>query len=132
MIGRSENGLTAFEDGPQIIPGMRHAAVVLDSTQLSIYYSRVGDKPERILRSTVDLSTTPWLNWKASAPTEVIKPKMDYEGADLPVLASERGKAKHRVHQLRDPALLVEDSCSYLFYSVAGESGIAVAKFVQH
>jgi hypothetical protein len=33
-----------------------------------------------------------------------------------------------RVRQLRDPALFEEEGRTYLLYSVAGESGIAIAE----
>lgn len=129
ILYRSVDGLKSFEEGPSIIPRMRHAALSLDENQLYIYYSRIGDEPERILFSTVDLNNESWLNWNASKPKEVIRPMMDYEGADLPVFVSNRGAARELVHQLRDPALLIDETGSYLYYSVAGEFGIAIAKF---
>ncbi len=129
ILYRSANGLTSFEEGSGIIPRMRHAALTLDGTQLYIYYSRIGDEPERILMSIVDLHEKTWLNWKASEPQEVLRPSTDYEGVDFPVFVSKGGTARNKVHQLRDPAILVDDSGSYLYYSVAGEFGIAVAKF---
>jgi hypothetical protein len=36
--------------------------------------------------------------------------------------------AAQAVHQLRDPAVYEEDGRTYLLYSVAGESGIAMAE----
>ena len=53
---------------------------------------------------------------------------MNYEGANLPMAASRGGYIDERVHQLRDPAIYQEDGKIYLLYSVAGESGIAVAE----
>ena len=32
------------------------------------------------------------------------------------------------LHELRDPAILVDEGKIYLFYSIAGEAGIAVAE----
>jgi len=37
-----------------------------------------------------------------------------------------------QVRQLRDPALLETDGRTYLLYSVAGESGIAIAELFWH
>ena len=36
--------------------------------------------------------------------------------------------AHGHVNQLRDPAIYVEDGRTYLFYAVAGESGIAIGE----
>ena len=37
-------------------------------------------------------------------------------------------EAPGRVRQLRDPAIFREDRKTYLLYSVAGESGLAIAE----
>lgn len=132
VVFRSLDGLKDFEKGPDIIPRMRHAALVQDQNQLYIYYSRIGDTPERILKSKVDLDTNSWQQWQASEAEEVLLPKKNYEGTDLPVKTSQNGAAKEPVHELRDPAVLVDETGHYLYYTVAGESGIAVAKFASN
>ena len=130
---RSRDGTTKFEPGPQPFkfdaPGLivRHSAVKLDSDRLSIFYSRIGDAPERILVSTIDLSDD-WMKWRASEPRAVLQPEKDYEGADLPLAPSRSGAARGRARQLRDPGIFQEGGKTYLLYSVAGESGIAVAE----
>jgi len=129
ILYRSTDGITPFEEGPSIIPRIRHAALAVANEKLYIYYSRIGDTPERILMSTVLLDKDNWLHWKASQPKEVIRPATNYEGVDLPILVSKIGTIKEKVHQLRDPALLIDGKNSYLYYTVAGELGIAVAKF---
>jgi hypothetical protein len=53
---------------------------------------------------------------------------MDWEGAALPAKPSIRGIAPGAVRELRDPAIFVEAGRTYLLYSVAGESGIAIAE----
>ena len=46
----------------------------------------------------------------------------------LPVTASKAGAVKGRENALRDPAIFVDtDGRRYLLYSVAGETGIAIA-----
>ena len=125
---RSNNGLTEFVEGPTLFTeNMRHCAVRLAGDTLSVFYSNAGDCPERILVSQIDL-TPGWMDWKESAPSLVVEPETDYEGADLPLEPSQRGLTEVRVRQLRDPAIFEENGESYLLYSVAGEAGIAIAK----
>lgn len=124
----SKDGIKPFEKGRLILPKIRHSAVTLVGDTLIIFYSQKGDEPERILKCEVNLAKGTWKNWKASEPQEVLKPETEYEGALLPIEKSANGFAKGPVHQLRDPAVLIDNNNAYLYYSVAGESGIAVAK----
>lgn len=129
---RSKDGVSPFEPGPQLIPmkdgrQLRHAAVYIHGDMLYVFYSRIGDTPERILVSTVKL-TSNWKDWVASAPETVLEPERNYEGADLPLTTSKLGFAPGRVRQLRDPDIFSDGGRLYLLYSVAGESGIALAE----
>ena len=125
---RSKDGLTGFVEGPTLFTeNMRHCAVRLAGDALSVFYSNAGDCPERILVSEIDL-TPDWMDWKESAPSLVLAPETDYEGADMPLEPSERGLTEVRVRQLRDPAIFQENGETYLLYSVAGEAGIAIAR----
>ena len=125
---RSRDGLTNFEEGPEFFtPNMRHSALLIRDEHLYVFFTNRGDEPERIMLSTIEL-TGDWIEWTASEPIEVLRPEMDYEGADMPIEASRGGYIDERVHQLRDPAIYQEDGITYLLYSVAGESGIAVAE----
>jgi len=125
---RSADGLSDFETGPILFDGrMRHTAVRVVGKTLYIFYSNVGDRPERILLSTIKLEPD-WMEWRATEPVTVLEPETEYEGADYPLEPSVRGKAKGRVRQLRDPAIFDEAGNTYLLYSVAGESGIAIAR----
>lgn len=124
----SEDGLQPFERGANILPKVRHTAVNLNGDKLIVFYSQKGDAPERILNCEVKLSEGSWKNWKASDPKEILKPEMDYEGVDLPIKESVKGFSKNPVHELRDPAILIDNDDVYLYYSVSGEFGIAVAK----
>lgn len=128
ILYRSRDGLTNFEKGPTLFgQNMRHSAVEIENDTLSVFYTQVGDNPERILLSVIQL-TPDWTNWQASEPVTVLTPEMPYEGADLPLEPSVRGLAVRRVRQLRDPAIFKENGKTYLLYSVAGESGIAIAE----
>ena len=106
---------------------MRHSAVIVRDDFLYVFWTRVGDAPESIMLSTIDLSSD-WMNWKESEAVVVLKPEFDWEGANAPIEPSVRSTAYGQVNQLRDPALHVEDGIVYLLYAVAGESGIALAR----
>ena len=94
---------------------------------LYVFYSRAGDCPEHIVCATIDLRPD-WSEWKASAPFSILQPETDYEGVSLPLEPSQRGAIHEPARQLRDPGIYQEDGRFYLLYSVAGESGIALAE----
>ena len=132
MLHRSPDGASKFEPGPNIFPQWadrkaRHVAVKMDGDLLSIFYTRIGDNPERILFATLRM-TPDWKQWRASEGSLVLQPELKYEGADLPLQPSNAGPSKVRVRQLRDPAIYREGARTYLLYSVAGESGIGIAE----
>jgi hypothetical protein len=128
QLYRSEDGLSSFEAGPLLFnPDMRHAALLRRGTQLYVFWTQVGEAPERILLSSIDLRPD-WSAWKVSDPIEVLRPERDWEGADAPLVPSIRSTAYGHVNQLRDPAIFEEDGNVFLLYAVAGESGIAIAQ----
>ena len=92
-----------------------------------MFWTRVGDAPETILLSTIELSPD-WTQWELAGEQEVLRPQRNWEGADAPIEPSVRSTAYGHVNQLRDPALYAEDGVLYLLYAVAGESGIAIAR----
>lgn len=125
---RSREALTGFVEGPRLFnKDMRHSAVLLRGDELLVFWTQVGDVPERIYLSRIDMSQ-PWLEWQASEPMEILRPQHAWEGADAPLEASIRSVAYGHVNQLRDPAIFEEDGRTYLLYAVAGESGIAIAE----
>jgi len=125
---RSRDGLTGFEEGPTLFTrNMRHSALKLDGNILFVFYTNAGDCPERILLSTIDL-TSDWMGWTALEPIIVLEPELDYEGGNLPREPSKRGLVTKPVCQLRDPAIFREEGRTYLLYSVAGEYGITIAE----
>ena len=63
-----------------------------------------------------------------SDPVEIIRPDFPWEGSDAPLVESVRSTAYGHVNQLRDPAILEDGDRLFLFYAVAGESGIGVAE----
>jgi hypothetical protein len=125
---RSKDRMHAFELGPILFnPNMRHSAVMKRSNELWVFWTQVGDTPERILLSRIDL-TADWHDWTDSPPVEILRPERSWEGADAPLVPSVRSTAYGQVNQLRDPAIFEEDGRVFLLYAVAGESGIAIAE----
>jgi hypothetical protein len=107
----------------------RHVAFQLRGDQLAIYYSNVGDAPERIKRTVVSLAGD-WTTWRGAKYQEVLRPEMAYEGADEPFVISVGGSKHTPVNEVRDPYVFEEEGVSWLFYSVAGEQGIGLARLV--
>ncbi len=144
VLYRSRNGLAGFERGHNPFPGgdlrtgdlnepgPRHVALLPEADTLWVYYTNIGDAPERILRARMTLQAD-WREWRAVNPEEVLRPELPWEGANLPVRTSTAGAARGPEHALRDPAIFVDDDGrTYLLYSVAGESGIAIAELINH
>jgi hypothetical protein len=125
---RSRNPLSEFVQGPLLFnPQMRHSALLKRGTTLYVFWTQVGHAPESIIVSTIELSTG-WSAWTATPGVEVLRPERTWEGADAPVIASQRSTAYGHVNQLRDPAVFEEGGRVFLLYAVAGESGIAIAE----
>jgi hypothetical protein len=128
---RSKDGMHDFEDGPTLFnPNMRHSALLQRGNELLVFWTQVGEAPERILLSRINLSGD-WQSWKEGPAVEVLRPERQWEGADAPLTPSIRSTAYGRVNQLRDPAIFEEGDSIYLLYAVAGESGIGVAEITQ-
>ncbi len=132
-IYRSKDGITNFEKGGNPFlkiqnPSMvRHSAVLLRDSSLYVFYSRLGDMPERILMSKIPLIDD-WNSWTPSEPMTVLEPALDYEGVNLPLAKSLNGASKNPVRELRDPAIFEDNGKIFLLYSIAGELGIAIAE----
>lgn len=139
---RSEDGLSGFERGPNPFPNggddrdpdhnapgsIRHVAVDLEGDSLRVYFTRIGDAPERILRTRIELSDD-WATWRpATPPEEVLRPELESEGAKLDARPSRSGAASGPENALRDPCVFAEGGRRYVLYSIAGESGIGIAE----
>lgn len=130
QLYRSRDGLTAFETGPKLTDApIRHHALLCHDHRWYVFWTRVGDTPERILVSSID-TTADWLDWRFGETAEVHQAERPWEGADLPATASAYGAINHRVNQLRDPDIFQEDGKIYLLYAVAGEQGIGIGELV--
>lgn len=99
--------------------------VLVDRYMLRIFYSRVGDTPERILMAKLDMRSD-WLKWNPTEPVEVHRPQDVFEGIEYPLVPSVHGTAVG-VQQLRDPFVMFERGVMTIFYTGAGESVICGA-----
>ena len=125
---RSESLLSGYEEGPLLFnPDMRHNAVMLRGDQLFIFWTQVGEIPESLKLSTINLSEN-WEDWVQIDHGVILRPERDYEGVKAPLIPSIRSTAYGKVNQLRDPAILKDEGNIWLFYAVAGESGIGLAR----
>jgi hypothetical protein len=129
LLMRSETPFGPFHPGPDLFgdPNQRHTALLKRGDTLFVFWTRVGDVPERILVSRVELHGD-WRDWRAGPAEEVLRPEMEWEGARLPAGRSWRGAINIPVNQLRDPCILDRDGHAVLLYAVAGEAGIAIAE----
>ena len=133
LVSRSADPVAAFEVGRSLFEGsayatrVRHVALVPRGDRLLVFFTAIGDAPERVYASTVDLGGD-WRQWRASAPVEVLRPGTSYECVGLPDAPSEAGDIDHPARQIRDPFVFIDEGRSYLFYSTCGEQGIAAAE----
>lgn len=106
---------------------VRHVALDVLDDELSVLFSRIGDAPEHIQCTRIDLSA-PASEWKIGSIQSLLKPDLDWEGAGLPVSASRVGAAQGAECALRDPAIFKSDWNVYVLYSAAGEQAIGIAR----
>jgi hypothetical protein len=130
MLYRSVDGLGGFEAGPRLTSEpIRHHALLHRAGRWLLVWSRVGDRPERLLLSPLHTDGD-WYRWHLGPAAELHRAERDWEGAGLPAEASRYGAAHEPVNQLRDPAIFEENNRIYLLYSIAGERGIALGELV--
>ncbi len=90
---RSKDPLSGFMKGPRLFnPSMRHAALLTRGNTLFVFWTQVGQAPETILLSTIDILGD-WMKWSESDPIEVLRPVRTWEGADAPLVPSVRSTA---------------------------------------
>jgi len=133
VLSRSTDPLGSFEVGPNPFRDtsyanrVRHVALLRRGNVLYVFFTGIGDAPEHVLVSTIDLSGD-WQTWKASPPVDVLGPDAVYECPELPSVPSAAGEIEGRARQIRDPAVFEENGKAWLFYTVCGEQGIAAAE----
>jgi len=106
---------------------IRHLALNIFKNTLYIYFTCIGDMAESIYEAEVSLANQMAL-WKIKNIKIILKPTEPYEGSLVDLKPSLSGASSEKENALRDPAVLNDDGKQYLFYAVAGESGIAAAE----
>jgi hypothetical protein len=104
------------------IPMMRHAAVLVEDDVVYVFYTIVGEAPESIYCSEVDIDN----NWSLKNTQKLLEPLYHFEHANILPKPSNFGSGVG--NELRDPCIYVEDEKKYLLYSVVGECGIAISE----
>jgi hypothetical protein len=132
-LSRAADPLATFEPGPnpfrdgRYAGRIRHVALVPRGNTLHVFFTAIGDAPERVMWSTIDL-TGEWNAWRATDPVEILRPTAAYECTNLPDAPSEAGDIAVPARQIRDPFVFGEGGRAYLFYAICGEQGIAAAE----
>ena len=144
---RSKSLMGPFEEGPILARGMRHVDLYLsspDSTMIYVFFTLIGDMPERIILGSIDVSSGSdnWMNWNLLPGPSLLQPEYWYEHGNVTAKSSSAGSARAQVRELRDPRFLPDTRIhadtnekkkrnilsGLLFYSVQGEQGIAMAR----
>jgi hypothetical protein len=140
LLYRSETGRSDFDQGgyvsgpdglvgDQASPGaIRHTAVLQHRGRTLVLFTRLGDRPERIFCAVLEDATKDWRHRRLGRKIEVLRPEEAWEGADLPLEEGRPGIQTDRQNAVRDPCIYREGGRTFLLYSVAGESGIALAE----
>jgi hypothetical protein len=121
-----ELGPNPFREGPYA-NRVRHVALLPRESYIEVFFSAIGDAPERILHTTISMHGD-WTQWRATSYEEVLTPQAKYECPERPEAPSEPGEIYGPAKQLRDPALFLEGGKVYLFYTVCGEQGVGAAE----
>ena len=138
---RSNSWDAPFESG-FLLPGiatkeqpdriLRHCAVLVRNHTLHVFFSCIKDCPEQILHGEIDLNQN-WRDWELNSTELAIKPELNWEGAQLPIMNSLEGAAEQPCHELRDPCVFSDNDLTYLLYCGAGECGgigVAIVDFI--
>ena len=105
----------------------RHSALLSVGETLFVFWTEVGIAPEHIKVSWFNQSLPYW-SWKQNDVGELLRPELEWEGANSPLEPSIRSVAYGVVNQLRDPAIFVDDGRVFLLYAGGGESAIGIAE----
>ncbi len=126
----SNTPTNSFDRKQRLMQNGRHFGVYLDGDQLEVYYSKSDDQPEQILRTNITLSANS-SNWKLGETIKILAPEMEYEGSNIPLEVSQQRSYSERRQMVRDPSIFIAHGSKYMYYALAGETGIGVAELLE-
>ena len=109
----------------KLIKNIRHTAILVEDDIIYLFYSLIGELQESIYCCILDID-----NFMITNNYKLLKPSLEYEGFNFPKEKSKIGIENKFVNQVRDPGIFINKNDKYLLYSVSGEKGIAIAKFI--
>ena len=77
-----ELGPNPFREGPYA-NRVRHVALLPRESYIEVFFSAIGDAPEKILHTTIPM-TGDWNQWRATSYEEVLTPQAKYECPEMP------------------------------------------------
>ena len=133
---RAETPEGPYEAGPCLVPPssegcrVRHIEGHVRGDVLHLFYSRIGDAPERLYHAYVQMAGE-WRSWRMEGETVLLSPETPWEGGDAPVTESKVGCGSGKDREVRDPCVFVmPKGGTYLFYCGAGEGTLCLAELV--
>lgn len=124
-----ESGADAGAGSSHGLMNIRHLALFRSGTTLYVFFTVIGHAPERILATRIDLAQPDWMRHPPQEPpTEILRPELTWEGADVALAASKIGAQPKLENALRDPFIFQDEGRLYLFYAGGGERAIGLAE----
>lgn len=105
---------------------VRHLCVVKHKNTHLVFYTIIGDSPEKIWASRLIVDQTKGF-YSAIGKTLILLPSENYEGSQIDLKNSKSGPSLFPENAVRDPFVYKSRRNYFLFYSIKGEFGIALA-----
>jgi len=100
-------------------------AIIKYGNEIFVFYTRIGDAPERVYASHLLMENH---SPRLINEVEILRPLYRFEGSECNLEESSSGPSLRFENAVRDPYVFEEDGKYYLFYTIGGESGIAVCE----
>lgn len=110
----------------KILKMSRHVSMFILNNTIYLLYSTVGNTPEHIQICQLLIHED---NCYTVNESSLFFPTLEYETSGKKPTQSKYGMS-NGICELRDPYAYIEDTDIYILYTVGGEKGIAIAKFI--
>ena len=131
-LSRSKDPLASFELGPNPFRDgpyagrIRHVALVLRGNRLHVFFTAIGDTPERVMLSTIARGRLEHVARVGAGGRDSTRARLRVHQSSQPAVG-ERGHRDTGPPDSRSVCLR-GGRPHYLFYSICGEQGIAAAE----